>query len=332
MKELYIIMAFGLVCLFYKENSAKESALPIGTTQILRAVACILIVFGHCTSIDRSSILVNLNFGWYCVAVFMFISGWGIAISYKKKKNYLQNFWNSRLIKIFVPFLSLHVLYGIVKNIYGIRYTVRDVFFGLLGQCTIVNNSWYPIAILILYFLFWFTFHIPVTDRKRSIILTALVVVVTYAEYVLLGEEKDWWFISNFAFALGVLLQIWDENLLHIRKYFITAIAGYGFAYCLIPVFNRLLNGYNPVVYILASNLRSMFLCLALVMIAGYFKPRNKWLEIIGNISYEVYLIHGLFILVFSHYFENIVLVFTLTICCSLTASYFLNTFHKHIM
>lgn len=305
------------------------NTLSVNNTQLLKGIAATLIIFGHCTAIDRSSILCKFNVGWYCVALFMFISGWGITYSYKYKLNYLQHFWGSRFYKIAIPFLSAHLIYAVVKIAYGETFSIYDIFAGVLGQCTVVDNSWYPVAAIVFYFLFWFVFQLHIAENIKPLLLAVVAMVVTFLEFKIFGLASDWWFISNFAFPIGVILCFYDSNLVYRKRYFEIAIAGYVLGYCMIPGYHILFGEYNNIIYVLASNLRSAFLSVFIIMGVSYFSSHSKTMSILGRISYEMYLVHGLFIFIFSHYLDNIVLLFVFTFSCSVFSAYFLNVLHR---
>ncbi len=52
----------------------------------------------------------------------------------------MHSFLKKKAIKVLIPFLVAHIIYGIVKSIMGQRFTVKDILLGMLGQCTIVEN------------------------------------------------------------------------------------------------------------------------------------------------------------------------------------------------
>ncbi len=331
MAELFLIAVVLLLFSLTPQESDGMDALAREKTQMLKGITAVLIVFGHCSAIDRSSALCRLNVGWYGVALFMFISGWGITYCYKYRSNYLQHFWSSRFFKIIIPFFSAHIIYLFIKSAYGMTFSLREIIAGLLGQCTVVDNSWYPVAIIAFYFLFWIAFQLHVPEYIKPALIMLAVLISTFIQFKLFSLARDWWFISNFAFSLGVVLAFCDSHLVYRKYYLCIATVGYILGYCMVPGFHILLGNYNDNVYILASNFRSGFLSALIVLLASYFKPDSKIMRALGQISYEIYLIHGLFIFIFSHYTNRVMPIFVLTLGCSIFTSYFLNIFHSKV-
>lgn len=132
-----------------------KSILKKEKTVAIKGVAVLLIVLGHCANalhVDNKYFSVNV--GWYCVVLFFFLSGYGLIFEIKNKENYLQYFFQHRIIKVIIPFLSAHVIYITIKMIMGIHITIKDIVLGLIGMSTVVDNSWYPVAIIIMYIMF----------------------------------------------------------------------------------------------------------------------------------------------------------------------------------
>lgn len=62
-------------------------------TVALKEIAAILIMLGHClNALNMDGKYSFLNVGWYCVALFFFLSGYGIMQGYMKKKTTCKNF------------------------------------------------------------------------------------------------------------------------------------------------------------------------------------------------------------------------------------------------
>lgn len=269
-----------------------------------------------------------LNVGWYCVALFFFFSGWGIAFGYKNKKEYMRMFLYKRLPKIIIPFFSAHVIYFIVKSIKGIQFNFFDIIEGMLGNCNIVDNSWYPVSIIIFYIVFWAIFSRYTWSRKTKLMsLVILIGIITFIEILVVGKKQDWWFISNFAFVLGVVIQMYDPEFKYWKQYIFYGILAYGIGYVLIPVCAMITGSYYYGIYVLAANLRSASITLLTILIVLFLRRKSKIMEILGAYSYEIYLMHGLFIWLFNSVcsIANMCLLLIFVIGCTVPCAIILN-------
>ena len=77
----------------------------------------------------------------------------------------MHSFLKKKAIKVLIPFLVAHIIYGIVKSIMGQRFTVKDILLGMLGQCTIVENLWYPIAAMVMCGAFYLAVRVLQKER-----------------------------------------------------------------------------------------------------------------------------------------------------------------------
>lgn len=62
--------------------------------------------------------------GILCVAVFFFYSGYGLTISLRNKKNYMQGFIRKRFLTILVPYLMIAFIYWIWSAMNGNPYSI----------------------------------------------------------------------------------------------------------------------------------------------------------------------------------------------------------------
>lgn len=207
----WIIIAFFVSFLMGEKTTGSFFNINIGKQT--KGIAAILIILGHTINGYGLKEFSWLNVGWLCVAIFFFWSGYGVMYSYVVKKEYLHYFWRDRVIKLFVPFLGIHIVYIVFKCLMGERYTFIDIILSVLGQCTIVDNAWYPVAVLIFYILFYYIFKRKISLKKKILKTTVGVTGITIIERFLMGTNNDWWLISNLAFLVGIGAYIYKEKI-----------------------------------------------------------------------------------------------------------------------
>lgn len=94
----------------------------------------------------------------------------------------------------------------------------------------------------------------------------------------------------------------------------------------MIPLFNRIFGYYSYPIYVVSCNLMSCAAAVVVIIGFGMRCTENRILDFLGNISYEIYLLHGLFILIFTKMHLSDVLLIPATIVATIPSAYL---FHK---
>ena len=84
-------------------------------TAWLRGLSALLLVYIHslqsCYTGNNAALLLISKCGFLCVSVYFFLSGYGLIVSEKTKKKYIDGFLWKRCIKIFIPVYLAEILY-----------------------------------------------------------------------------------------------------------------------------------------------------------------------------------------------------------------------------
>ena len=129
----------------------KESTLEI------KGIAILMVIIGHVSSRYGSSVLNYM--GAFGVALFLFISGYGLVMSYNK--NGLNNFFKKRFINVFIPYVAITTIWIIFDLIKGKIYSLKTYVLLLIGfdyNRTIDETMWYISIILLWYIIFYIIF------------------------------------------------------------------------------------------------------------------------------------------------------------------------------
>lgn len=143
------------------------------------------------------------------------------------------------------------------------------------------------------------------TNTKKGVWCCVIVVIInTMIEYLVL-QEQSWWYISNYAFVAGILISLYDEEFVHWKGYFVIGITGY-LVVSLIGKYGLGEAGVSAFINIVLQNFKSAFLVVtAVVLILKFFgEQANVLAQFWGKISYEIYLMHGLFIFIIHNMWE----------------------------
>lgn len=277
---LFVIM---LMAGFKKSNNEITPLVIIQRYNNLRGIFAIQIVVGHVIRYDNTLLYPFGKMMIVSVAFFFFVSSFGMVQSYYKKKNYLKGFLLSKCGYILI-LASAAYLFDIIISI---------IAFGKCGsltslKCFVINffkcTNWYIWEIMIFYILFFVIFKY--VKKYRSILFfTITILAVTF---LFESGFSEMYYASSLGFPLGILAGEHFNgfcNFVYSFKGKITAAILTVLGLCsLIPGQNGLIG----MVY-----MRNM-ICIAGLLILMYifrsFEFNNRFLQITGKYSMEIYL------------------------------------------
>lgn len=252
----------------------------------VRAILALAIVFGHFSFYGVDALMPLRNLAPPAVAIFLFISGYGLTRSFEKKGTaYLDGFFHKRMLKILLPALFVVCLHLLLCGGSGIGLLERPRLVATQGK-TFLPHYWFVWAILFDYLLFW-TCHKLLRGHVANYAMLAGVIVFTLTTAIA-GFDRCWW-ICSLAFPTGVFFAEYESPLFTFcgRKeshYWLTlTVLALAFIACYLT--------RKPVIWTL---------CYVLIPIIGALiiartpldRLRLRILHFIGFISYEIYLIH----------------------------------------
>lgn len=129
----------------------------------LRGFAALGIIIHHISQADvffSAAVFPAFNnAGDILVAIFFFCSGYGLIKSFAQKDDYLNGFIKKRVLKsIILPFYVNILLYGLITCL--CEHSLNQIKISSLLGITLLNlQAWFPIALAILYILFYFCFR-----------------------------------------------------------------------------------------------------------------------------------------------------------------------------
>lgn len=253
----------------------------------LKAVFVLIIVLGHISYyLDAPVFRVFHQLGAPAVAVFFFVSGFGLVRSFQMKgKGYLQGFFRSRILRILLPALVLFFVHLLLCGNGGKSFPemLEQLFkYGI----TIPPQYWFLFVILFDYLLFWCTFRWLPSDFHLPVLFIGAILFI--AGTVLAGYDRCWW-ICGLTFPTGaVFAQHEDRIRLFLGKSPLRFTLGMVLGSVLLIV---TFLTHSPFVWTLSY----VAICwiVALIVSAVPF-DRVRWpvLGFLGTVSYEIYLSH----------------------------------------
>lgn len=317
---LLIVLMLNCIAALLKKDG-EFTPFDLKHTLPLRGILAMLVVLGHLDTVvsSQTRILSLIHMATPAVAVFFFMSGYGLMFSYSRKgEAYLHSFFWKSAIKLLIPLLLTTIIYQTILYIIG-EFDIQQIWKVFVTGGTPLVHSWYVYSLFFLYLLFLLSFKFAIrptsSDLNKCLVVTVLVLVYYIVTRYCFGWQFHWW-ITCMSFPMGLFYSKYEQNVQAMVK-------RYGWLpipIVLVLLIIKLSTGQETPFF---AELPYVFLG-PLVAIALYRLPlptKNKLLNFLGTISFEIYLTHGIYehLLrgVFSSPYVYILVVITTTIITS---------------
>lgn len=305
-----------LVCGMKFSNSENnyffDDYLSPQNTKVLKGIFAVTVVVYHLGMLTNnvgSKILIYCS-GDFAVKFFFFCSGYGLLTQYKKYQargvDYTKGFLSKHLPKLLVPLLVLTIIYTLFFINEGFYYGRPSFTFNLVVDLFLNNgfyvvyNAWFVLELLLLYIVFFLSFRFG--KKNGGVSCCVILTLVLMCAFYMLSTYKEWtnfWYYSTFAFAVGVIYAEYKENIdTFLKKHFkaVTYIL-FPMLICTMIAFFAIKKGTENKVGITSAEnivLTPLFLLSLMVLLTKVQPGCKKIWSFIGEISYELYLVHGL--------------------------------------
>lgn len=338
---IYAVYPILAVALFWgarisKKGTWNEEAFSLRQMKALQGFFAVCIMLHHigqktCAGWLESFLIIPgleifVPYGYYFVGIFLFCSGYGLHKSVLEKPDYLKGFGNRRILPIILSFYSTGLIFLLARFLMKQPLDGWDVLFYASGLKLSNPNAWFVIALPFFYLVFYLAFR----HCKKEGRAIACVGLFTFA-YMLLGTVIDhndwwmcgeWWYNSVHFFLIGILFSKYEKRITgHLKKhyvlYFFLFLIGI-FLFDAISQYAQAVCSYYGDTWGAPDKIQRRWICLIsqilascafvfFVFLAG-MKVRigNPFLAFMGKITLEFYLIHGLFLELFSYSFAGV--------------------------
>lgn len=294
--EIFYIFTYILIpaLLLYRtrilpRNTYNGDFLSKSNTGVLRGVCVILILVHHFSQqlFDASYLRPFKYIGVFAVALFFFLSAYGMTVSLSKNPDYLKRFLLKRFKSIYIPYLIINTVTVIIMSLYyRASYTVTEIVLFTLGIKLIDASLWFVHRILIYYVVFYLTFKF--LSKNKALIAISLFTAAYCVVCYRLGRGI-WEFRTAFSFPLGVLFGLYHGRIFRILSEHYVKVT----ALCAVCFIAAGYVYYHMDVFPLVSGaLAALFLILLVVLMLMKVTISSKPFSFLGSISYEIYLIH----------------------------------------
>jgi len=273
------------------------------------------------------------------VAIFIMLSAYGLSESCKNKENDLGDFYFKRLTKLYFTYWIVFIISLVIGTFFFDRTLAsvygNDLIYNMITEFLGVqmftfgygyNATWWFMSLIIpLYILFPFLYSLTKTFKWIMLIAGYFIMMST-----LLINSFGWLNVYIMPFILGIFLSLsvsdnakkrWSNLLLH--NFFVQALL----VVCIIGVtIQRFRYVRHADVYV--DYALSFLLILFVWIFITKMKYLHAFLEKIGKVSFEMFLVHTFF-----HYYfftdliyssKNPFVVFALMVLLSYITSWLL--------
>ncbi len=189
---------------------------PLSTTQELKGLAIILIIFAHIgygLVADTQFLWPLTNLAGLGVNIFLFVSGYGLTSSNIRKPLGIKDFYKRRLKKLFLPFWIILIVYFlldyfVLNRTYPADYVVRS-FAGIFKTADMHSDIDSPLWYFT-FILFYYLIYPLLYIKKRPWLSAIIIYAITYAllhhsQYIENLDNVRFYQVYTLAFPLGMV-------------------------------------------------------------------------------------------------------------------------------
>lgn len=279
-----------------------ENILQKNKTSAIKGMLAILVLLCHLRSyistVDSNAFLHNLfvAFGYLSVAFFFFLSGYGLQRQYDSKVNYMTNFFRNRIFVFYIKYVIVVLAYSflfLLSNLFSLKLFLKSFLFG----GTIVINGWYFQTTLLLYLIFYLVYK---SNLKNKILLMFIGILIYIFTCLLLNLDNHF-YQSVFCFLFGILYAKYSNYIIPVLTKWYVIIVNL-LLFSILIYFKSTLDLTGSINVIVVT-----FMSLNMISFVLHSKIsnliNNLFLRKIGELSFEIYAVHGALITIFRSKF-----------------------------
>jgi peptidoglycan/LPS O-acetylase OafA/YrhL len=313
---LFSILLITTIVISSKKDSDSHKML-ISHTNELKGIAILMVVFSHIgyfLSTDSRFLYPYSIDAGVGVNIFLFLSGYGLAISALTKGISVKDFYKRKFPGIYIPMwivLTLVFLLDalIIKKYYNAGYILKSLV-GFFPSADIYNDVdsplWYFTFIIGYYLMFPIIFK-PKRPILSAVFLLFVSLVIFFVKLPIAVDVQNLYKLHIMPFPLGIGLAVLLKQKPIIAEYKrladkidpyqrVLTIFRYTIIVICIVVFlyTSFVSGVGKGVVIEQSFGTLTALCVILISLLK--KTKSVLLELLGLYSYEIYLFHWPFL------------------------------------
>ncbi len=290
-----------------------ENYLSLRNTICLKGILSVCIIFCHlwgAVSLGHPQLsegIIGHTIGRICtvlgylsVALFFFLSGYGLTLQYQKRgEKYLKTFLQQRIVPLYIINIFLIFFYWGARALFGEQISWRLLVGSFLFGGTVIASGWYLQSILLFYVLFFLSFKYFKKDISQ--ISTLIVGFFIYLVFCFLLRLESTWYESSFCLIIGVIwgkfsdcitVKLGTKKTLAVYLFLSAALFGITFIFGNFSILSEALR-------VSIKCLSSCFFVIFVVLLLRVLPIDNFITYFLGKISLEIYVFHGFFLMLY---------------------------------
>lgn len=266
----------------------KSKGLSLDACDTLKGLSILLIMIHHAAQkfMPAGFLKPYQDFGYLGVSIFIFLSGYGLTLSYLKN-NKLNGFFRRRLSKVYTPFVVISLIYVVVYVITNHSYDLYEVIISILGV-KLVNGSYWFVHYIIFAYVFYY-FSLRFGHEKLGVWFVSFLTVIYWVACYNYALGK-WWYTTSFCFPLGVYVAFHNEKIksnIVDNIYLFVGFSVFLLAASTVAALTKIL-----LLASIAKTISSLTFAFLVYVGATVVSINSPFLSRLGKFSYEVYLCH----------------------------------------
>lgn len=302
--DALLILAFFLVV--YRAQVKKEGFFPDyiarDETCAINGIFIMLILFTHAhgyMEVTADNMPLFFFFRGHCrqlvVTTFLFYSGYGIMESIKKKGvSYVDRLPLKRILPLWIKAAIAVCIFAVVWVLSGKDLTVGQFIGSLLTWKNVGNSNWYITAILILYFIAYFSFRAFGEQSKKAGVWFS--VFGTFVFLLLMIHFRDtltYTYNTIFCFPAGIIYSFYrdriEQTVRHSRFSYWTALVS---SLLLFLIAYGVCDNYSRFWNLFWYQVMCISFAVMLTFLAMKVKLKNRVLLMLGGpMLFSIYLL-----------------------------------------
>lgn len=310
--NIIIIVVLVVLSMLMVKKKRNHTFLDIITTEQIRGAAILMVVLGHLWVhvAEKKPVIILSGDG---VAFFLFLSGFGFVSSYQKRQPDLKAYITSRINRVMIPYwfatifiLSLdRIFLNRIYNIFHICLTFLGInVYGVMHHFDYVR--WY-----ITFLLFWYGVAFFVYRYVRFQFAAYFLLGVGFFAFLINYYIAHFGWYQFLAFPMGCIVAENKDACAHIadrfrnkNAYWLALLAIVAFMLATSYPWKEYLSGLPSICNVLVSDFTSLLFTLCLISIFEVSRYFSQMLIIFGKYSYEIFLLHGVFLIKYNPFLQ----------------------------
>lgn len=257
-------------------------------TTVLKGLCSFIVIYVHVQE-PFTNVLQDAigSFAYVCVTLFFIVSAYGMMLSVDRKKKYLQHFWRNRLVALLIPVLLINIVSFCLNIVNKDTYNFSLLYY-LNGYVAVLLQWCLWFYIVIWCRNRWFPQRIIISD-------TILILGVIISSLYLYFSSESGWAFERMGLVWGVLLYRYFDSIVDWMDYHrgikIVILTIIGSSLGVLYLKYKLIYFWGAYLLKVILGVTLIILCFTATSNRRFGDRLSNWF---GNVSYEVYLSHGM--------------------------------------